>query len=65
MQFQPAFVSYITGASSDKPNHLALAILRTCLAGMRQTSPLEVYTGFLFSLLNNFIIVFYNRSKLV
>jgi len=65
MQFQPAFASCITEASLDKPNHLALEIFRAFLAKTRQALPLQIYTELLFSLLNDLVIVFYNRSKLV
>jgi len=65
MQFRPVFASCIIRASSDKTNHLALAIFRACLAETRQALPLQIYAEFLFSLLNDFEIVFYNLSKLV
>ena len=48
-----------------KENRLGLAISSACLAETRQALPLQVYTEFLFSFLNDFVIVFYNRSKLV
>ena len=48
-----------------KQGHLTLEIFMACLAETRQILLLQTYPEFLFSLLYDFVIVFYNRSELV